>query len=79
MSKGGGSTRTISQSQIDWIHIEGEGEFVDDALDAVRNDRCTRSAIGRDLWFVADDIEAFDKEVRDVVTGNRRHGGGAHR
>ena len=70
---------SICQAKVDGVHVDRHGQFVDDALDAIRNYWRTRGPVGSDFWFVANHVETFDEEVRNVVTSNCRHASSADR
>ena len=58
-------------AQLERIHLQSAGQFVEDAFHREGTDRRTRGAVGRDLRPVADHIEAGDLDVGDVV-GRKR-------
>src|SRR6185312_13332375 len=65
----------VLQAELDRIHAELLRQHVERRFDGPRRDRRAGGAIGRDLGPVADDVEADDVHVVDVVAGIRAHAG----
>jgi hypothetical protein len=57
----------ILQPQLQRIHLQRFGEFIEHALDRVGADRRAWRAIGRDLGAVGEHVEADRQHVRDIV------------
>src|SRR5262249_43569709 len=69
----------ILLAQHQRVDAELIGQLIETALDAIRRVRRAGSAIGRDLWAIADDIVAGDLGVWDVVHRKGAHAARAHR
>ena len=69
----------VLQAEVNGIHLELLGQDIERRFHGPRRDRRAGRAIGRDLGPVADDVEALDVDVVDVVAGEAAHAGRTHR